>query len=64
MCKAPEMGLRIRNKASVAEVIRGRSEQVAGARVLLDLVRKLGFTPSVMKIPWKILNGEVNGFDL
>ena len=37
---------------------------MAGARVLLDLVRKLGFTPSVMKIHWKILNGEVTGFDL
>lgn len=64
MYKAPEMGLRIRNKASVAEVIRARSKQVAGVRVLLDLVRKLGFTPSVMKIHWNILNGEVNGFDL
>lgn len=64
MCKAPKMGLRIRNKASVAKVMRGRSEQVAGARVLLALVRKLGFTPSVMKIYWKILNGEVTGFDL
>lgn len=51
MYKAPEMGLRIRNKASVAEVIRGRSEQVAGVRVLFDLVRKLSFTPKCNENP-------------
>lgn len=64
MCKAPEMSLRVRSKASVAEVMRGRSEQEVGARVMSALVRKLGFTPSVMKIHWKVLNWEVTGSDL
>ena len=40
MCKAPEIGLRVRSKASVAEVMRGRSEQEVGARVMSALVRK------------------------
>ena len=63
VCKAPETDLRIRNKAGVAEVMRGRSEQEVGARVRLAC-RKLGFTPGVAKIHGKVLSHEVTGSDL
>lgn len=56
--------MRIRNKASMAKVMRGRSEQEVGARIMSALVRKLRFTPSVMKIHWKVLSCEVTGSDL
>lgn len=48
--------LRIRVKASVTEVLRRRSEQEVGARVMEALLGKLSFTPSVMKVPWKVLS--------